>query len=91
MRWFKKSAAPVTPNIVRVDGVEQLRRFRDIGDEFNYLGVRMVVTRIHDLRMHGIHMPILHADYVDNSGCIRHAEFHLRELPALIKQNQESA
>lgn len=92
MRFFNFKADSVTQpeSVKKIDGVEQLRQFRDIGDEFNYLGLRMVVTHLYELRLHGRSFPMLDADYVDNSGRLRQSKFSLRELPVLIKQNQGS-
>lgn len=70
----------------------RLRAFREIGEEFDYMGVRMVV-RDHtacQVTPTGIHCwPSLQCDYVDQLGRIQTATFSPSDLPGLRRMNGE--
>lgn len=65
---------------------EKLKAFRDIGETFNYLGRKCIVTAYSYFYGMGI-CPTLVCDYVDEAGIIRQITFGVTELPGLINQN----
>jgi len=71
---------------------ERLQEFRKVGEEFNYLGVEMIVTG-HSYFVSGeigFHdWPSLCADYANKRGEIKHITFGMDELTGLINQNKE--
>lgn len=72
--------------------VMRLRAFRGVGEEFDYMGVRMVVRSHTDC--HVTHLgvscwPSLQCDYVDQLGRIQKAAFTPADLPGLRRMNGE--
>jgi hypothetical protein len=86
MRPFKKSLLDTSLE----DGIAELMKFRRMGESFNYLGRRMIVTG-HCEWMPGMatiyYIPCLKADYADDLGILHSASFRLWELPALRNEN----
>lgn len=75
----------------RYETYKKLKKFRDIGEKFNYLSIEMVVTAHYEINIYSfetIARPVLKADYVDKNGIIRERCFCIRELPGLIKENE---
>lgn len=85
----KKEAKPVEPNH-RIVMIARLAQWRAIGDEFEYLGRRMVVSahwRISGGYPFGLFMePCLQADYADNNGVIHNVSFGVAESEALMNK-----
>ncbi len=69
--------------------IERLKRWRAVGEEFEYLGRRMIVCGHY--RVGGGYpfelyiQPCIIADYADNNGVIRHASFSAAESQALMQ------
>lgn len=84
----KKEVAPAQQNY-RMELVERLERWRAVGEEFEYLGRRMVVSGHY--RVAGGYPfnpyvePCIHADYADNNGVIRTVFFSAAESQALMR------
>ena len=66
--------------------IEKLRSFRDVGEKFNYMGIEMIVERHCDFTQYGS-FPKITAAYKNNNGELNHAEFWVRDLPALRAEN----
>lgn len=66
--------------------IDELRAFRDVGDTFNYLGRRCVVTGHYEFNLHLGIIPVLKFDYADKHGVIHSMSASIRELPALVNQ-----
>lgn len=65
--------------------IEKLKAFRDVGETFNYLGRTCVVAGHYDV-WGGEKIPMLMFDYCDNTGRSCSYSARVRELPALIHQ-----
>ncbi len=91
MSWFKrKNSKPKHKKVSwKEKAVDDLKKFRDIGETFNYLGRTCIVTSHirHDMCLGSL--PALLCDYVDKHGVIRNISFGLDELTGLIKQQEE--
>lgn len=85
---FKKSAEsqPAKPDSMH-EAIEALRSFRDIGQSFNYLGRKCIVTSHWDLDPFLGAVATLRADYVDDHGVLHQVSFLRRELKALRAEN----
>ena len=76
------------------EGIEKLKAFRDIGETFNYLGAKCVVTGHchYEPCFPGIvAIPTLKFDYRDASGVIRSSSASVEDLPLLISQQSVAA
>ena len=65
-----------------------LRAFRQVGETFVYLGRTCIVRGHMKLWPYLGWMPVLVADYVDETGVIHTITFEVRELPMLVNHNQ---
>jgi len=67
--------------------IGELRKFRAIGEKFNYMGIEMIVESHVDMVKYIGFIPYLTAAYKNNNGELKHAYFKYSELPALIAEN----
>ena len=70
--------------------IAEVRAWRDVGDEFNYLGIKCQVTKCSTWGGWCM-LPCIEADYIDNNGIIHHISFKYSNLDWLIKQNEPNA
>ena len=85
----KKEAKPVEPNY-RLAMIEKMQEWRSVGEEFEYLGRRMIVAGHWRIGVHGFPgglcvEPCLRADYADNNGVIHSVSFSNAEIEALMR------
>jgi hypothetical protein len=84
---FKKKVAVEAAPSVNTSFIKQLRDWRGVGDEFTYLGRRMVVTG-HFSISGGYPVTYIRpgfiANYVDDTGVIRQIHFGAEESRALM-------
>ena len=86
-KLFSTSKEGTSKEVVLFNQIKELRDFRDVGETFEYLGIKMAVTSHYIYMGYGILCPLLQANYVDNNGIVQSASFYYGELPTLIKQN----
>lgn len=83
----KKEAKPAAPDY-RMTLIHQLEEWRAIGQEFEYLGRRMIVCGHYSIDggyPMGLYMsPRLRADYADDHGVIHTIAFSAAESAALM-------
>ena len=94
--WFKKKE-PVKIDILkgappvldaRQEQIKEMKAWRDIGQKFNYLGVKCIVVSHYKIVPSGmLKIPLIEASYVDNLGVIHSITFGYSELKVLINQN----
>ena len=93
---------PVDYPAIEYKRMAEIKEWRDIGEEFNYLGTKCLMTHHHCFETRYrlcFPYPIpyllkcaqIKADYVDNYGQIRSVSFGYGELGNLIKQNEPNA
>jgi hypothetical protein len=85
----KKEAKPVEPNF-RLAMIKKMQEWRSVGEEFEYLGRRMIVAGHWRIGVHGFPgvlcvEPCLSADYADNNGVIHSVSFSNAEIEALMR------
>jgi hypothetical protein len=68
--------------------VNEIKKFRDVGETFNYLGRTCIVTTYGQYCPYLGVMPKIHCDYADDKGVIHSISFSIDELGNLIKQNE---
>ena len=66
---------------IEEEAIREFKKFKKVGETFNYLGIEMLVTGIEDNQ--------ISVDYVDKNGVLQSTKFSCHELPLLIKQNNE--
>lgn len=75
--------------------VKQLHAWRKIGEEFQFLGRRMIVSRHHDIK--GIYPAYIYLDpgisayYADEMGVIRLIRFNAAESAAIMRSQPNTA
>ena len=83
----KKDAKPAEPDC-RTALIQQLESWRAIGQEFEYLGRRMIVSRHYSIAggyPMGLYLqPGISADYADDIGVIHSVSFSAAESMALM-------
>lgn len=101
---FKKkevveSKPTIDPQATEYARMLEIIAWRDIGDEFNYLGVKCLLTHYSQVKTRYLFvdlfptpypfmLAVIEADYVDNNGQLRVICFDYSELGNLIKQNE---
>jgi hypothetical protein len=90
---FSKTQATeqkVDPLVTAEDAaIGALKEWRDVGEEFTYLGRTMRVTAHYRISLFCwsiCKIPCIQAEYVDDNGVIRQAMFSVPECEALIVQ-----
>ena len=71
-----------------LEAVNKLKAFRDVGETFQYLGRKCVVTGHVEMMPWGF-VPLLKFDYCDKNGVLHNRSAMLSEIPAL-EQNQDA-
>jgi hypothetical protein len=89
MWWAYKRIPKVQTTKVdwKLDQINKLIAFRNQGETFRYLGLKMLVTGHSDISATGRVIPELQCDYVDNNGVLRTCAFAFHELPTLEKES----
>ena len=90
----KKDAKPAVPDH-RMALIQQLEAWREIGQEFEYLGRRMIVSGHYSIGggyPMGLYMnPGIRADYADDMGVIHAISFSAAESVALMTAQPNAA
>jgi hypothetical protein len=86
---FTKNKEP-EPNRTQ-ECIDRLKAFRDIGETFDYLGRTCIVTGHAEFYPYIGIIPVLKFDYADDHGVIHCMSANIRELPALVNQQESNA
>jgi len=85
---------------IEYDRIDEIKAWRDIGEEFNYMGVKCLITHHYEFEtryhFYGMAPPMpypfkkaaIKAHYVDNQGKIHAVSFSYSEFGNLVKQNK---
>ena len=76
---FRKKEQKESP---KIEEINKLREFCDIGDSFMYLGRKCVVTGHTEYMPWGV-VPLLKFDYCDDRGVLHNGSAMLSEIDAL--------
>ena len=68
--------------------VSEFKEFRDKGEEFNYIGIKMIVVSHYRIGYPTYIIPLLKARYINKLGELEIAYFTPSELPVLKDQNK---